>query len=233
MQLVFGPEQPVDLALDKRDGKGSSPPTFVPSVLQQRFTIGLPQVLGLTPESLKDDPEAAAFMETVSTVTFDLVTLSCTFYPSNNESFEEAWLGVQLHSEGSSPPGVPIAWSMKPLHDSDLVEESGTIKLEAGLKFLNAVEPKLGVEFGDKVQRHESFLTAFGLQQSQPYWYFHKTSQRQLEGSYRLALVIRRDRSTTASGGISAKATVRKTAALIFTYKTSVEPSSLLSFDLR
>jgi hypothetical protein len=232
MRLVFGSEQPVDLTLEKRDTKGSSPPTFVPSVLQRRFTIGVPQVLGLTPESLKDDPEAAKFIEAVSTVTFDLVALSCTFYPSKNESFHEAWLGVQLQSEGNRS-SVPIAWSMKPLHDSDLVEESGTIKLEAGLKFFNSVEPKLGVEFGDKAQRHENFLTAFGLQQSQPYWYFQKTSQRELEGSYRLALVIRRNKSVKASGTISAKATVRKSAALIFTYKTSVEPASPLSFALR
>ena len=233
MQLVFGPEQPIDLALEKRNTKGSSAPAFVPSLLQQRFTVGVPQVLALTPQSLKDDPEAAASIELLSTTTFNLVTLSCTFYPSKKEPFEEAWLGVQLDSKASNPRAVPIAWSMKPLHDSDLVEEAGTIKLEAGLKFFDAVEPKLGFELGDKVQRHENFLTAYGLQQSLPYWNFRATSQRQLEGSFRLALVIRKDKASAASGRISAKATVRKTAALIFTYTASVEPSSSLAFDLQ
>jgi hypothetical protein len=232
MQLVFGPEEAVDLTLEKRDTKSASPPAFVPAVLEKRFTISTPQVLALTPERLQDDPEAAAFMRAAGSVAFDVVSLSCTFYSNEKEPFEEAWVGVRLHTK-ENRQDAPIAWSMKPMHDSDLIEESGTIKVEAGLKLFNDVEPTLGLEIGDKRQRQQNFVTAFGLQQSEPYWYFRKTSQRDLEGSYRLTLVVRRSKKTPTTGMVSAKATVRKTAALVFTYKSSFEPAPSLSFTLR
>jgi len=231
MQIFFAPEHSVDLLLEKRETKSVSPPGFASNVLEKRFSIGVPQILALTSEYLKDDPQAAASLSGDGSAAFDLVSLSCTFHLSKREPFDEAWVGVELQGKGDRQ-GTPIAWSMKPLHDLDAIDESGTVKLEAGLKLFSAVEPKLGIEFGDKGQRHEGFITAFGLQQTKPYWYFRKTSQRELEGSYRMALVIRRPKKMLVTGKISAKATVRKTAALVFTYAASIDAPSSVSFTL-
>jgi hypothetical protein len=231
MRLSFGNEQVVDLILQKRDTKKESPPSFVPSVLEKRFSIAAPQVLNLTPEHIRDDPETAGFTDIDDLLAFDLLTLSCTFHPSDREPFEEAWIGVQLQSE-TKAKGAAIAWSMKPLHDDDLVEESGKVKLEAGLKFPGTAEPTIGIEVGNESQRKQGFLTAFGLQESNSYWYFRTTKQRHIVGSYRLALIIRRPKGIITRGAVSAKATVRKSAALVFTYTTSIGSQVWLPFTL-
>jgi hypothetical protein len=231
MQLSFGIEQDIDLILQERDTKKGSPPSFVPSVLGKRFSIGAPQILNLTPEYLHDDPDAAAFMSQDDLVAFDLLSLSCTFHQCDREPFEKAWVGVQLQNENNDKPAA-IAWSMKPLHDDDLISESGKLKLEAGLKFSNAAEPTVGIEFGNESQRKVGFLTGFGQQESSSYWQFCATQQRQIVGSYRLALIIQRRKKVVIRGAVSAKATVRQSAAWVFTYTTSIGSQIWLPFTL-
>jgi hypothetical protein len=231
VKVQFKPEERVGLVLDERITKSTTSPSFVPSLLEDRFSIAEPQTMRLTADSLRGDPETAPFLQTEQSAAFHLIYLSCTFHPSGREPFEQAWIAIRLSEPGRGTTSA-VAWSMKPLHDSDLIERSGTIKLGAGLKMLNSVEPSGDVEIGEKTQKQQGFITAFGLQEAQPYWHFHKTAQRNLEGSYRLAIIIKRNNETVVRGAISAKATVRRTAALICTYSVSTKERFTFPFKL-
>jgi hypothetical protein len=60
MQLSFDTEQDIDLRLDNRAMKSTSPPDFGHSTIEKRFSIAKPRVRSVTPEQLSDDPGATA-----------------------------------------------------------------------------------------------------------------------------------------------------------------------------
>lgn len=211
LSLSTGPN--VDLPLHPRITKGVGYSAAVEAPTR-RLTVAAPMIASVTPELLKDDPEGLVFLQSSHGFSFNIVSLAATFYGDERDPFEEVWLALTLRREDNLAEPAPIAWSMKPLHDGDVVETSSSLKFDPGFKF-GIMEPTIGGEIATKVSRHDPFLTAYGLQQSQPSWHFRRTEARNIEGSFRLYLVVKKPCECSTIGRVAVRATVRKSAVLI------------------
>jgi hypothetical protein len=223
MDIQFPVARPVDLVGDTRKVKSSSP-QFLPSILSNRLSLGFPLAVRLNQERIADDGEASEIIRSDRDHLFSLITVSCTFHPSEEAPFQKAWLRVMLRDTAGSGD-APIAWSMKPLDETDVIEDSTSLKLEAGTKLLHSLEPRLTLEGGQKTARKESLIRAFGLQESEPYWLFQKTASRDLMGAFRLILVVRRSRLSNVYGRLDVKATVKQ-RTFVLAHTVSFEPAT-------
>ena len=182
-----------------------------PKQLAGRFSLGVPIVLRLDAELLEADPEAVVFLAQNPTSAFHLVRLACTFDNRKEEPFLQAWLQVELGNGA-------IAWSMRPMRDSDFRDVSSKVKLEVGLK-LAEIGAKASREQGDATKEETPFISAKGLQESSPRWQFRRTPTRALDGSFPLQLIVRSPLGAGSSGRVAFKATVQHTKLGIVTYE--------------
>jgi hypothetical protein len=148
------------------------------------LTLGTPVAVRLTPKTVASYPEAVAFLDQEKRFGFYLVHLACSFHHQDAEPFEEAWLQVKLRRQNNLVEPPVIAWSLIPQKEEDTEEMFQSLKLGAKLKFVTGgFNSAAGVERKSKF-RH-SFLSAFGLQESEQYWYFRRLETRDIEGAFR------------------------------------------------
>lgn len=197
-----------------------------------RITVAMPVSTRLTSNMVSQDPEAVAFLQSAGDDDFHVVNFACTFLDSTVAPFEEAWLQMALSTVTDAESGEPIAWSMKPEREADLVTSSYSVKLEGKLKLSTGEEPGVAVEVGDQTSHEIGFITAYNLMQSRPYWRFRRTPVRNIDGSYQLSLVVRRPRAKEVKGTLAVKATIRKKVAW-FLPKREATDAPTLSFDIR
>jgi hypothetical protein len=229
IELPLGPSLALVPIADERIMKSPTPSVELNQF--GRISVAIPASSLLDRAMLKDDPDAIAFMESSHNYSFHLLNLACTFVDSTKDRFDEAWVRVSLET----PTGTEtaIAWSMRPLRETDLVENSYTFKLEPSLKFMTGEESGLALEVGRKDAHEAAFVTGYNLMQNTPYWHFRRTSMRTIDGSYGLALVVRSHRRARVQGTLSVKAQVRKTVAwFIRESRELADPPRPLTFAL-
>jgi hypothetical protein len=141
--------------------KGKSPhrpqPLTVPGY--GSVSVATPASTRVTDDMVKSDPEAAAFLQSEINCDFHLVNFSCTFVESAREPFEEAQVGVSLTTPA-------IAWSMRPIRDTDIIEQSLSVKIEGKIKLVSGEEPGGGFEIRTGSSQQADFIAAFNLGQS-------------------------------------------------------------------
>lgn len=172
-------------------------------------SVAAPASTRVTNDMVKSDPEAAAFLQSETSCDFHLVNFACTFVDSAREPFEEAQVGVSLTTPA-------IAWSMRPIRDTDLIEQSLSVKIDGKIKLVSGEEPGGGLEVGRKSSQQADFIAAFNLGQSIVFWKLRRTPVRHINGSYPLSLVVRRPTDTVVTVAVSVNALVRKTRAWFF-----------------
>ena len=93
-----------------------------PPVLKGRVSLGQPVVRPLTPtQAAEGNEEWVEFLESqVGTYNFVLLSLVCTFRPSDETPFGAAAVGIKLEASGEQP----IAWSISPKRRSVPVKTS-------------------------------------------------------------------------------------------------------------
>lgn len=162
---------------------------------------------------------------------FHLLRLVCGFRPGKGETFDRAWLTFDLRREDGGPANRPIAWSMEPERLSRPVEISTTVKLNSKLGFSGA---EVGGEIGggEKYSRDEVFLEAYKQQQATPFWEFRTTSKVDLQGSYRLSMVVRSPAAVVTGGEVSLSVGVKQTRYLLFYEEGKLQGHPALSFSL-
>jgi hypothetical protein len=216
-----------------RTVKGAEKTTAIAAErLRGRLTLGIPVAVRLTPKTVASYPEATAFLSHEKGFGFYLIHLACTFHHKDSEPFEEAWVQVKLRRQDNLVEPPVIAWSLVPQKEEDTEELSQSVKLDATLKFVLG-NVKGTTDVVQKATFRHTFLSAFGLQESEPYWYFRRLETRDIEGTFRLALIVRSPVGSSASGAVEVEAQVQRTSFGVFKYKSPIDQlPAKLSFVL-
>jgi hypothetical protein len=191
-----------------------------PARLGNVMTMGTPVVQRVDADLAADDPALRAFLSANDGQWgFHLVHLACTFVPDEAAWFVSARLAVQL-GDGA------IVWSLTPLRQADSGGGTRTLKLGAKAVFAEA-----GLE-SSSPRPAEVFLEGFGLQEQSCAWEFKRTSVHAIQGSHRLAMVVR------SAAGVESTASVTVTAAVgtkrwaVLTYRSDLAEQPPLMFTL-
>jgi hypothetical protein len=198
-------------------------------------SLGEPVIFPITLDEVpEDDPDLRQFLAANgATYNFYMVHLACTFRPADGESFDKAWLAVDLSREDGLPQPQPIAWSMKPTKLDKLVEISRTVKLGATLKLAEiVVGPEAGLEQERKWTGSEIFLEALNELQPNPIWEFSRTNSVEIRGGHRLVLVARTPKEAATQGAVSLSASVERKRLGIIPYRAAFPQAPDLAFRL-
>jgi hypothetical protein len=191
---------------------GKAPPTDPP--LPGRLLLGRPVSVRLTTKSAQD-PTLRTFLEGhAGRSEFTLVHLGCSFRHADDEPFARASLQVRLTRADGGDGSEPIAWSMWPLRESEVLDDSTTAEIGADAKVFSAK-----VQRTITVKRGDVWLEGFGELQSDPGWEFTRTPRIPISGSYRLILVVMSDAGAPFGGQIDVTATVEHRLLGLMSYR--------------
>jgi len=149
------------------------------------MVLGKPLATLIKEEAVGGDEDLRTFLATEQEADFYLVLLACSFEPVPSMHFKDAKLTVVLNRQNVDL-SAPVAWSLKPTAPSDPVEVSETLKLGMSLKLAEA-----SIERGERRQRAERGLIAYGELTSTPAWRLQQRRYYSLNGSKRFAIVVR------------------------------------------
>lgn len=212
------------LQADARQVRGGKKPTKLRGAVDLGEVISLP----LEPSLAGDDAVLKHFLQQEgSGYRFHLLRLACGFRPGEGETFDQAWLEINLRREDGLPAPAPIAWSMDPRRLAKPVETTRTVKLGSKLEFL---EGEIGVERKSSGER--AFLEAFRAQEPRPFWEFKATGEVALAGSYLLHLVVRSPAAAPTGGEVSLSVGVKQAKYLLFYQEGVVAAHPALAFSL-
>ena len=186
--------QQVVLVPHLRVTKAGRSPAEMPDELQGWLKLGLPLIQPV---------------KTAGGFSFDIVQITLSLRPKEDEPLEHVWLKVVLESEPEDPALKAIAWSMLPQKASTEVEVGSKLSFDAGLK-ISVVELKAGHETETKYARDDVFLEAFNELRNDPLWEFSATPAVAIRGSHRLVMVVRRGQTVPCRGTVSLSATVQR-----------------------
>jgi hypothetical protein len=208
-------EKPVELASDQRVVRGSN---RLKERLPGLISVSQPRAMQITHEVVKDDAELSGFIQSnQAQFKFFLVHLYSTFYPTEGEPFEQAWLTIKLaRQDGRSEP-LPVVWSMRPESLTKNIEISTTVKLGGSLKFMD-----LGAEAGGDMKKawneEKDFLRAYSID-SAPFWEFNALDQAEIRGTYHLTLIVRTENNVAGMGNIQLRATIQRKKLGLIPYR--------------
>jgi hypothetical protein len=136
---------------------------------------------------MTDDAELANFIAAEKgRFRYDYVRLRCSFFPTNGEKFERAWLEVDIVSSLPDVSDPPIAWSIAPNREYEEVEVTSSAKIGAKFKFLTS-EVSKGSE--KKIKLYS--IRGYREGGPQPLWEMKSTDRVELNGSLAFHLVVR------------------------------------------
>lgn len=167
------------------------------------ISIGEPLAL-----PLEDVPGAIA--ERYPDAEFWQVGLACSFQAAAGCRFTSARLGVELSTVDG---GEAVAVDMFPM----LIEEERTVTVTsstvgAGVSFgFDPVTADLTLPSRERLTemvRYSGRVVAFGLGGDRPAWSFQRTEQREIAGSHRLYLLVRKPRGATVQARFTLTARV-------------------------
>ena len=206
------------LELEQRVTKGSQTAHPPPGEqLADRMRIGGPVCVPITLKLAGDDHELLAMlMAEAHDYRYVFLHLACTFQPQEDETFDKAWIQIQLECADGVDMPIPIAWSMTPTKISQPITFSSGLSVGASLKFLH-----VDGSFQRELARDLIFLEALNEMRADPTWAFSRTRQADLRGSQRLVMVVRAPKAATVRGKLHLKATVQRRFLKVFPYRVS------------
>ncbi len=193
--------------VDSLRGKGPGELEVTP--LEGRVAVGGPHGFKITAERVAADPALTKFIDgSADRYDYYFVHMAVSFSVLQSPRIRTA--GVQLTL--TSVPGTPepFALSIDPLSEDYTVKVEGKTRIVPSVKVLDQVELSLGdYEKAVSYDRTERVVRGVGLDGPQPGWEFTSTAAQELEGSYRLTMVVQAGYGTTLTVHGLVTATVR------------------------
>jgi hypothetical protein len=200
-------------------------PGQVAEALRDRLSFGR-SVHALDPASV--DEEARVFLAGRSDSRFYLLALTVSFKPDEQNPLESAWVDVTLSARTPADAPQPVAWSMKPLTESDPVSRSRKISLDGSLKLKSDVlpieaGPGVMLELGRSYEQRAFSVEALREGSSRPRWNFYSTEVSEIRGVHRLSLIIETGAGSSNEAEVGVGATVRLRRLKIFRYRAPLD----------
>ncbi|HEX7999970.1 MAG TPA: hypothetical protein VF528_16395 [Pyrinomonadaceae bacterium] len=196
----------VELTPDSRQVRSGEASVQPPS---SSIELGQPTVVRLTSKTAQDDKELASYIAAEKgKFQYNYVRLVCSFYPSEGEQFDKAWLEVELASDS---PKSAIAWSMNPNNVHESVKRTSTAKVGAALKFLSS-------EMSESAQVDEKLYSIRGYREAtaKPFWEMKRTDLATLDGLFHFHLVVRSPYQEETRGTVKFSTTIGTRRFLVF-----------------
>ncbi|MEU4895615.1 hypothetical protein AB0B12_28405 [Streptomyces sp. NPDC044780] len=177
--------------------------------LAGRVILGGPVALPVTAELVGPDPDLLDFLRTeADNAVYHLVHLSVTCARDTPDPvLHSVNLDVTLTAEPVRRGGTvfqPVAWSMTPRQLTGQAD-AGAAERAAHLG------PRLGFRHGVPTAYGERvWLEARRELRSDPGWEIRRTSAVRIDGTYRLAMVVRAPRAAVSRAAVAVGATVRE-----------------------
>ncbi|HEX2909592.1 MAG TPA: hypothetical protein VH186_02210 [Chloroflexia bacterium] len=191
-------------ALEVYEGYGTIKSSFRE---ESKFIIGEPISRKLEPEAQEITPDIKAQLDNYD---FYLVQLACSFLPADGCRFHTANFEIDLQSEPASPASIAYDQQPDKVEDELKVNNKFTLDPNLKIKVLQMDIGLSGVPFKAELSReyvaYTSRVTATGLQTSQPGWKFSRSKSHDINGSYRLLLIVRKPKGTKVTGRMSLSA---------------------------
>lgn len=188
-----------------------------------------PASITLQKEPIGDDKELAQFLSAnAGRFRYDYVRLGCSFHASSPERLEKAWLYVTLQPQKLAGGDAPISWSIAPLSDYDLKEETTKAEIGADAKILTA---KIGSE--SKIAKKIYSLRGFREGGPNPYWEMISTQASSLEGVFRFHMVVRSLANTLTIGQVRLEAVISNRVFVAFRQKRPFDQNPSQLFRLQ
>jgi hypothetical protein len=203
--------------------------------LHGRLTVAEPFVQPLKPADLAEDPDLARYVSSEGrSFSFCLVGLKATFRAGDHEEFFKAFLQVNLRREDDVSSAPVIAWSMRPLQETEITHTTRKVALGPKVTITSAlgVEPGLQLATEETFDRITPVVQGYYEGASNPAWEFRKGKTRGIDGVTFLSMVVRTPAHISARGHISAEATLRRARLGIIRYRAEIADPSLGSFSL-
>jgi hypothetical protein len=213
--------RPVRLRLQTRSilGAGNGQPDL--PVQEKRLYVGVPLLQPLNPGTLEE--EAAPFLQARPGSRFHLLTINADFVHDEERPFVSAWVNVTLRCAAPDAAQQPVAWSMRPRNESEVVAVSRKVTVGPGLKLtvpgISAeLSPAVSTETQETFSRHDVSLEALGEGGSDPRWNFYATASGPVRGTRVLSLVIDIPADAHGTASIDMGATIRARRLKVFRY---------------
>jgi hypothetical protein len=169
-----------------------------------KFTIGEPLSRKLEPADQEVTAEIKAQLDKFD---FYLVQLACSFQPAEGCRFHIATFEINLEANPSPP--TPLAYDLQPDKVEDELKVNRKFALDPNFK-LKILQQEIGLsgvpikaELTKEYVTYTSRIVASGLQTSQASWQFARTKAREINGSYRLLMVVRKPKGSKVTGQMS------------------------------
>ncbi|NKZ01648.1 hypothetical protein [Nocardiopsis alborubida] len=185
-----------------------------------RVFLGGPISVPVTPDYVAEAPDLRAFVEREAEHSaYHLVHLSVSFRsaPGLPRLYTSS---VELRLSSPSKVRAPVAWSMSPLRVSDVSQTERTFSLGPELKFQDVEMTVGGYEASTSRTRAVPFLLGVRELREDPGWEFTRTRTMSLDGSHRLVLVVRSDRTAPTGVTVTVRASTR--GNLLRRYKSAL-----------
>ena len=171
------------------------------------FSIGTPVVFPLD-QLLREQNETipAAIRLQMPAYHFYYVHMACSFQASPGYQLTSAQFGVQLltepanHDNQSGNPEHAIAYAMYPFKEEDEFSRVTTLNLLPSLQFtcspLDVTLALPSCEQTNSGSVSHSRITAYNIQSERPSRHFLPTPAHDIDGAYKLSLIVRKPHTT-------------------------------------
>lgn len=179
-------------------------------------------------DKMTDDPELANFIASESgKFRYDYVRLRCSFFPSNGERFEKAWLEVNLEPVQPVASDAPMAWSIVPGTQYDTVEVTNSAKIGAKFKLVSG-------EVSQAAKGNVKVYSIRGYKEGgpKPFWEMNSNDMADLNGSLAFHLVVRSPVSVETRGLVKLSTMIGTRKFLVFHSKAEGAEKPTQSFVL-
>ena len=190
IELEFQEPQLEDLTLVNIDTvRGATSDTGV-APLTGRVAVGGPHGFKISAARVAADQELRKFIDQNSSRhEYYFVHMAVSFSTLGHPRLKSAKVELALTSVPAMPE--PCTLSLDPLAAGHQVKVDNKVRILPAVKIADQVELSLGdYERGTAYERSEHFVRGLGLDGSRPGWEFTRTTVAELEGTYRLAMVV-------------------------------------------
>jgi hypothetical protein len=188
---------------------------------EKRLYVGLPLLRRLDPSTLGED--AKPFLLARPRSRFHLLTIYAHFVHDEQRPFVSGWVNVTLRCTAPDAREQPVAWSMRPQNESEVVAVSREVTVGPSLRLtIPSISAELNPAVSKKTQetfnRHDVSMEALGEGRSDPRWNLYATDSSPIRGTHALSLVIDIPANEHGSAFIDMGATIRERRLKVFRY---------------
>lgn len=161
---------------------------------------------------IANDPELASFIAAErGRFRYDYVRLRCSFFPVAGETFNKAWLEVELQPSEPNVSDPPVAFSIEPGSEYETVEITDSAKVGAKLKFISS-------ELTDSTKKNVKLYSIRGYREGgpKPFWEMQSTDLADLNGTFAFHLVVRSPTTVETNGSLKLSTVIGTRKFLVF-----------------